>query len=125
MSWKYTDVSMESAFQINANGQYESWLVAALPEGTVIEPADPLPLPVPASCTRRQGLLALLAFGFKRSDIEAQIAAIADETEREEAQIEYEANVWERANPRLQQMWAALGGDLASLDHLFRMAVTL
>lgn len=125
MSWKYTDVSMESAFQINANGQYESWLVAALPEGTVIEPADPLPLPVPASCTRRQGLLALLAFGFKRTDIEAQIAAIADETEREEAQIEYEANVWERANPRLQQMWASLGGTPAQLDNLYRLAVTL
>lgn len=125
MSWKYTDASNESAFRINANGQYESWLVAALPKGTVIEPADPLPLPVPASCTRRQGLRALLVFGFKRADIEAQIAAIEDETEREEAEIDYEANDWERANPRLQQMWAALGGDPASLDDLFRMAVTL
>ena len=81
--------------------------------------------PVPASCTRRQGLLALLVFGFKRADIEAQIAAIEDETEREEAQIEYEAGVWERANPRLQQMWAALGGAPGQLDDLYRMAVTL
>ena len=32
---------------------------------------------VPASCTRRQGLLALLVFGFKRADIEAEIAAKA------------------------------------------------
>lgn len=86
--------------------------------------ADPPPL-APASCTRRQGLLALLSFGFKRTDIEAQIAAIEDETEREAAQIEYEANVWERANPRLQEMWAALGGDPARLDDLFRLAVTL
>lgn len=86
--------------------------------------AEPLQT-VPASCTRRQGLLALLAFGFKRADIEAQIAAIQDETEREEAQIEYEANVWERANPRLQLMWVALGGAPAQLDDLYRLAVTL
>lgn len=86
--------------------------------------AEPLQL-VPASCTRRQGLLALLAFGFKRADIEAQIAAIEDEIEKEEAQIEYEANDWERGNPRLQQMWIALGGAPAQLDDLYRLAVTL
>ena len=86
--------------------------------------AEPLQ-PVPASCTRRQGLLALLAFNFKRSDIEAQIAAIEGETEREQAQIEYEANVWERANPRLQHMWASLDGSPEQLDDLFRLAVTL
>lgn len=86
--------------------------------------AEPLQ-PVPASCTRRQGLLALLAFGFKRADIEAQIEAIEDEIEKEEAQIEYEANDWERGNPRLTQMWAALGGAPAQLDDLYRLAVTL
>lgn len=123
--WKYTDTSMESAFRIDADGRYESWLVSALPEGTAIEPADPAPLPVPVSCTRRQGLRALLVFGFKRADIEAQIAAIEDATEREEAEIDYEANVWERANPRLQLMWAALGGEPARLDDLFHLAVTL
>ncbi len=81
--------------------------------------------PVPASCTRRQGLLALLEFGFKRSDIESKIAAIDNEIEREQAQIEYEANVWERSNARLQQMWASLGGAPEQLDDVFRMAVTL
>lgn len=86
--------------------------------------AEPPPL-VPASCTRRQGLRALLVFGVTRADIEAQIAAIENETEREEAQIDYEAGVWERGNPRLQQMWAALGGAPEQLDDLFRLAVTL
>lgn len=86
--------------------------------------AEP-PQPIPASCTRRQGLRALLVFGFKRADIEAQIAAIEDETEREEAQIDYEANEWERTNPRLQQMWVALGGAPEQLDDLFHLAVTL
>lgn len=81
--------------------------------------------PVPVSCTRRQGLLALLAFGIKRSDIEAQIAAIEDEIEREEAQIEYESAVWERTNPRLQQMWTSLGGASAQLVDVFRLAITL
>lgn len=109
----------------------EGWMVmqeqrpdvgfVALADGSWAEP----PPPVPASCTRRQGLRALLVFGFKRADIEAQIAAIEDETEREEAQIDYEANEWERKNPRLQEMWAALGGDPARLDDLFRLAVTL
>ena len=83
------------------------------------------PITVPMSCTRRQGLLALLAFGIKRSDIEAQIEAIEDEIEREEAWIEYLANDWELANPRLRHMWAALGGTPAQLDDLFRLAVTL
>ena len=93
----------------------------ALADGSWAEP----PQPVPASCTRRQGLRALLDFGIKRADIEAQIAAIENEIEREEAQIDYEAGVWERANPRLQQMWAALGGEPAQLDDLYRLAVTL
>lgn len=41
------------------------------------------------------------------------------------AQIEYEADTWERANPLLQQMWAQLGGTPEQLDNLFRLAVTL
>lgn len=86
---------------------------------------EPQPDPVPHSCTRRQGLLALLAYGHRRADIEALIAAIPDEMEREAALIEYEAATWERSNPFLQQMWAALGGTPEQLDDLFRMAVTL
>lgn len=89
------------------------------------EPPEPGPEPVPDSCTRRQGLLALLAYGHRRAGIEALIAAIPDELEREAALIEYESATWERANPILQQMWAALGGPPEQLDELFRMAVTL
>lgn len=89
------------------------------------EEPGPGPEPVPHSCTRRQGLLALLAYGHRRADIEALIAAIPDEMEREAALIEYEAATWERSNPFLQQMWAALGGAPEQLDDLFRMAVTL
>ena len=80
--------------------------------------------PVPASCTRRQGRLALLSHELL-DDVEAAIAAIADPIEQRQAGIEYEADVWERGNAFLQQMWASLGGDSAGLDDLFRLAVTL
>lgn len=86
---------------------------------------EPAPDPVPQRCTRRQGLLALLTYGIKRSDIEAQIEAIEDEMEREAAWIEYLADTWDLGNPRLQAMWAALGGTPEQLPQLFRLAVTL
>lgn len=113
----------------------ENWVLATggaaigwLYDGKTFSPPPaptPEPDPVPQSCTRRQGLLALLAYGHHRADIEALIAAIPDEMEREAALIEYEAATWERSNPFLQQMWAALGGEPAQLDEVFRMAVTL
>lgn len=105
----------------------EGWCIGWVRSGdTFVAPEPQAPTdPAPTQCTRRQGLLALLSYGIKRSDIEARIAAIEDELEREEAQIEYDANDWERANPRLQQMWASLGGAPEQLDDLFRLAVTL
>lgn len=93
--------------------------------GFVLPDAPEQPEPVPDSCSRRQGLLALLSYGHRKADIEALIAAITDEIEREAAQIEYEAAAWERANPFLQSMWEQLGGTPEQLDDLFRLAVTL
>ena len=88
------------------------------------ESPGPEPDPVPHSCTRRQGRLALLAQGLL-DEVEAAIAAIADPLDQRAAQIEYEADTWERGNPFVQQMWAQLGGTPEQLDELFRMAVTL
>jgi hypothetical protein len=99
----------------------QQWAVVDLTEQ---EMEDMRP-PVPQACTRRQGLLALLSYGFKRADIEAQIETIEDETEREAAWIEYLADTWDIGNPRLQGMWAALGGTQQQLPDLFRLAVTL
>ncbi len=79
---------------------------------------------IPKSCTRRQGQLALLTHGVL-DDAEAAIAAITDPVQKREAQIEYEADTWERANPFLQQLWAQLGGTPQSLDDAFALAVTL
>lgn len=87
-------------------------------------PPPPQPEPVPQSCTRRQGRLALLGVG-KLDAVESAIAAIADSAERMAAQIEYEADTWERSNAFLQAMWAQLGGTPEQLDDLFREAVTL
>lgn len=85
---------------------------------------EPESEPVPASCSRRQGRLALLALGLL-DDAEAMIAGIADETERRAAQIEYEADTWERSSPFVQQLWGQFGGSSESLDDAFRLAVTL
>lgn len=82
------------------------------------------PEPVPTSCTRRQGRLALLSHGHL-DDVEAAIEAIEDPTEQRAARIEYEADTWERSNPVVQQMWQQLGGTPEQLDDLFRLAVTL
>lgn len=99
---------------------YREWLAA----GGVPEPADALPTPIPATCTRRQGRLALLQAGYLAA-VEQSIAAIADPAQRMAAQIEYEADTWERDNAFLQGMWAQLGGTPEQLDDLFALAVTL
>ena len=99
---------------------YREWLAA----GGVPEPADVLPGPIPATCTRRQGRLALLRAGYLTA-VEQSIAAIADPAQRMAAQIEYEADTWERDNAFLQGMWAQLGGTPEQLDDLFALAVTL
>ncbi|WP_288899600.1 hypothetical protein [uncultured Delftia sp.] len=79
---------------------------------------------IPKSCTRRQGRLALLAYGLL-DDAESAIAAITDAAAKREAQIEYEADTWERNNPFLTGLWAQLGGTPQSLDEAFVLAVTL
>lgn len=79
---------------------------------------------VPDRCTRRQGRLALLQVG-KLDLVEQALDAIQDPTEKKAAQIEYEADTWERHNQFLQDMWARLGGTLDELDDLFALAVHL
>jgi len=78
---------------------------------------------VAVTITRRQGRLALLEHGLL-DDVEAALAAIPDATQRRAAQIEYEADTWERNNAFLQTMWANLGGTSEGLDALFALAAT-
>lgn len=83
------------------------------------EPPEP-----PLTCTRRQGRLALLSAG-KLEQVESYLSSIEDPVKRMTAQVEYEADTWERNNPLLQQLWEMLGGTEAELDSLFILAVTL
>lgn len=78
---------------------------------------------VPHSCTRRQGRLALLMLGLLEG-AEAAIAAMPDDADKRAAQIEYEADTWERHNPFLSALWEQLGGTPQSLDEAFALAVT-
>lgn len=88
-------------------------------------PAEPEhPAEAPHSCTRRQGQLALLMLGLLDT-AEAAIAAMPDGADKRAAQIEYEADTWERNNPFLSALWAQLGGTPESLDAAFALAVTL
>lgn len=79
---------------------------------------------IPKSVSCRQGRLALLGAGFL-DDVEAAMDAIADPIEKRRAQIEYEADTWERDNAFLQSMWAQLGGTESELDALFVTASSL
>ena len=91
---------------------------ATLVDGVWVNPAPPTLDPatdipselkiVPQSCTRRQGRLALLHAG-KLELVEQTIAAIPDVTGRTAAQIEYEADTWERSNALLQTLWQWIG----------------
>lgn len=93
-------------------------------DGQLVPPPEPEPDPViPQVVTRRQGRLALLEVG-KLDDVEAAIAAIEDPAERRAAEIEYEADTWERSSAFLQAMWAQLGGTEAELDDLFVLAAS-
>jgi len=48
MNWKFTDEDNLVACRTLENGGMESCLVSVLPEGTLIEAADPVPEPTPA-----------------------------------------------------------------------------
>lgn len=48
MNWKFTDASNTVVCRTLENGGMESCLVSVLPEGTLIEAADPMPEPIPA-----------------------------------------------------------------------------
>lgn len=96
--------------------------------GTVVDAADLPehlePVVVPERITRRQGRLALLQAGHL-ADVEAAMAALADPIERMAAQIEYEAETWERSNPWIERTGAAVGLSAEQIDELFIRAASL
>lgn len=108
------------------NQEIQEWLA----QGNTPLPYTPPPAPVPQQCTQRQGQKALLRTpygggGNMLDAVKALIAAIPDDFERADAEIDFNAAVWERSNPTLQTMWAQLGGTQQQLDELFTLASTL
>ena len=104
------------------NIDYQAYLLW-LSEGGVPEEPDP-ELDPPISCTRRQGRLALLRYGYLEK-VEEYIEAIEDPQEKLAAKIEYEAETWESTNKFVVSIWAAISGPNESLRELFLLAVTL
>ena len=75
--------------------------------------------------TMRQARRALLDAGLL-DQVDAAIAAIADATERRQAEIDWEyATTVERLWPWVQTLGAALGLSAEALDALFELAATL
>lgn len=80
--------------------------------------------PVPA-LTRRQFRLALATNGYSLTDIEALIAQIEDDTQRQIIQIEWQdATVFERNNSSLFAMAALIGLSGEQVDALWAQALT-
>ena len=81
--------------------------------------------PVPA-LTRRQFRLVLATNGYSLTDIEALIAQIEDDTQRQIIQIEWQdATVFKRNNSSLFAMAALMGLSSAQIDELWSQALTL
>ena len=79
--------------------------------------------PVPA-LTRRQFRLALATNGYSLTDIEALIAQIEDDTQRQIIQIEWQdATVFERNNSSLFAMAALIGLSGKQVDALWAQAL--
>ena len=88
--------------------------------GLWVEP----PLPVPQSCTNRQGKLALIELGLYTQALDL-LAAIADPVEKIKADVEWSAPTFERTSPFLNGVWQQLQQSQEQLDDAFRLAVTL
>lgn len=86
-------------------------------EGGVAEPYEH---PVPASVTRRQFKQGLSRIGL-RAAVEAAIAAADQDTKDWYA----DSLNFERSNPVMNGMAAALGKTPEDIDNLFRLAATL
>lgn len=94
-------------------------------EAEQIRQANIPPHPIPLSVTMRQARLALLNTGHL-AGVDAAIAAIPDDIQRQAAQIEWEyAQTVDRNAPFTQTLALALGLSDADLDALFTAAAAL
>lgn len=102
--------------------RYEDWLA----EGHTPQPAPEQAAPPLPSLTARQLRLGLLGLGVTGAQVEAQIEAIEDSTEREAALIEWRySTVYERDHPLIDMVGALLGLTEAQIDAAWSQAATL
>lgn len=134
---QYPDGSTEDLFTGLRPGENNAWnekIIAAAQtwrnQGGAIEPyAPPTQDEIRAvmkNLTARQFRLGLLQAGRSPDQVEAAIAAIPDETERNKAKIEWEyASEFQRQHPLIESVSAALGLSPEDVDTLWNEALTL
>lgn len=105
------------------------WIADGKPVAPYVPPPEPTPEDVREAMpplTARQLRLGLVDNGYSVAQVEAAIAAIADETEREKAQIEWEyASEYRRTHPLIGQIAAALGLTAEQIDAMWVSAASL
>lgn len=124
---KYFKNENDQVFAYESDGSQDSYIkpeLISITEEEALELANPSRgATIPQQVTRRQGRLALLETQTDDTNylvlVEAAISSMSDPLEQMKAQVEYEADTWERDNAFLQSMWAQLGGTEAELDDLF------
>ena len=116
MNWQYATADLTVANRINEQGQQESCLVSALPEGTVIDAYIAPPPPIPQSVTRFQALATLSAAGHLPA-IRTYINTLDQDNI---TRLAWEAATeWERTSPTLAALATMLGLTDTEVDDLF------
>lgn len=124
-TYKYTDATKTVVHVIDEDGiSRMSMLASALPEGAVVEPADPPPPVVITSVTMRQARLALLQAGLLGTVNSAVATMTGAEGDAARVTWEFSTEV-RRTDPLVVQLAAQLGLDDAALDDLFTKAAAL
>ncbi|GBU19354.1 MULTISPECIES: hypothetical protein [Methylobacterium] len=90
-------------------------------KGKLIPPPEPEAGPAPVvDVTRAQAKIALHRAGYLD-----QVKVLVEEEGGEVAIWFAEANMWQRANPHVETLGAALGLSAAQIDDLFRLAAQI
>ena len=95
-------------------------------ERTPADDIEPPPPPPPATVSARQIRLWLIQHGVSLSQVDAAIASIPDQLQRDSVQVEWEyAPYVERTHPMLIPLAAALGLTESQVDQAFIEAAVI
>lgn len=120
-TYKYTDATNSVVHVIDKDGiSRMSMMSSALPEGTEVLPADPLPPAPIADISPRQIRMALTRSGL-RAAVEAAVAA-GDQDLKDWYEF---STAFERKNSQVTAMGMALGVTESQLDELWLLGASL